>query len=161
MPEGVGGSQSRGSQPADRAGDQAAEQGEPDRQRDQPRSTGASSATFAVPDVIAPWPKPPLRPPTAPRPPAPPGGNRPRGWPDRADDRGAADPDRAPKMPPSAPCASDSPVTWRTTCRPGQPSAFSVPSSRMRFVTDESVNSEAIRNAATSADDRQRDAELA
>ena len=39
--------------------------------------------------------------------------------------------------------------TWRTTWRCGQPIAFSVPSSRMRLVTEESVEQAAIRNAAT------------
>ena len=59
-------------------------------------------------------------------------------------------PSAIPTIPPSNPCASDSPVTCRTTSACPQPSAFSVPSSRTRFVTDESVSSEAIRNAATS-----------
>ena len=57
----------------------------------------------------------------------------------------------APRTPPSRPWSTDSPVTWRTTVRPGQPSAFSVPSSRIRLVTLESVRSVAIRKAATSA----------
>ena len=59
--------------------------------------------------------------------------------------------DRRRRTPPSAPCTSDSPLTWRTTLRCGQPIAFSVPSSRMRLVTDDSVSSIAIRNDAASA----------
>ena len=59
-----------------------------------------------------------------------------------------ARPTSAPSAPPSAPCASDSPATWRTTSRCGQPSAFSVPSSRTRLFTDERVSRLAIRNAA-------------
>ena len=56
----------------------------------------------------------------------------------------------APSTPPRAPWASASPVTWRTTSRCGQPIALSVPSSRVRLVTDESVRRPAIRNAASS-----------
>ena len=49
------------------------------------------------------------------------------------------------------PWASDSPITWRTTSHCVQPSALSVPSSRTRLPTDESVRSTASRNAATAA----------
>ena len=49
------------------------------------------------------------------------------------------------------PCASDSPAICRTTSPCVQPSAFSVPSSRMRLPTDESASSAASRNAATAA----------
>ena len=51
----------------------------------------------------------------------------------------------------ATPVASDSPATWRTTIRCVQPSAFSVPSSRTRLPTDESVSSAASRNAAAAA----------
>ena len=61
-----------------------------------------------------------------------------------------ATPISAPSTPPSAPWASASPVTWRTTSRCGQPMALSVPSSRVRLVTDDRVRRPAIRNAATS-----------
>ena len=49
------------------------------------------------------------------------------------------------------PWASDSPATCRTTSHCVQPSAFSVPSSRTRFPTDESVSSTASRKAAAAA----------
>ena len=68
-----------------------------------------------------------------------------------AHERGSATPISAPRTPPRAPWASDSPVTWRTTRRCGQPIALSVPSSRVRLVTDDSVSRLAIRNAASSA----------
>ena len=63
----------------------------------------------------------------------------------------APTPMAAPRTPPSAPWASDSPATWRTTLRCGQPIAFSVPSSRVRLVTEDSVSRLAIRKAASSA----------
>ena len=49
------------------------------------------------------------------------------------------------------PWASDSPTTCRTTSHCVQPSALSVPSSRTRLPTEESVRSTASRNAATAA----------
>src|SRR5690349_18072548 len=60
----------------------------------------------------------------------------------------ATTPSRIPTAPPSAPCATDSLTTWRTTRRCVHPIAFNVPSSRTRLPTDESVSSAAIRNAA-------------
>ena len=71
---------------------------------------------------------------------------------DRRDERRCARP-RSRRRPRrrSAPWASDSPVTWRTTLRCGQPIALRVPSSRVRFVTEDSVSRLAIRNAASSA----------
>src|SRR5918999_1558940 len=65
--------------------------------------------------------------------------------------RPPAIPIAAPRSPPSAPCTSDSAVTWRTTRRWRQPSAFSVPSSRIRFWTLDSVSRVAIRKAAARA----------
>ena len=60
-------------------------------------------------------------------------------------------PRTTPRRPPRTPWASDSPTTWRTTSHCVQPSAFSVPSSRTRLPTDESVRSTASRKAATAA----------
>ena len=60
-------------------------------------------------------------------------------------------PSAAPRSPPSTPWTSDSPVIWRTTRRCGHPSAFSVPSSRVRLATEDSVSRLAIRNAAARA----------
>src|SRR5690349_12030916 len=47
----------------------------------------------------------------------------------------AVTPRTMPSRPPPMPVASDSPATWRTTMPCVQPSAFSVPSSRMRLPT--------------------------
>ena len=57
----------------------------------------------------------------------------------------------APQAPPSRPWATDSPLTWRTTRQRRQPSAFSVPSSRVRLLTEARVSRLAIRNAAARA----------
>src|SRR5581483_2362052 len=59
-------------------------------------------------------------------------------------------PTATPNAPPTRPWRSASPVTCRTTIRCGQPSAFSVPSSRTRFATDASVRRTAIATAARS-----------
>src|SRR6266550_4258760 len=63
----------------------------------------------------------------------------------------ARTPSTIPSTPPAAPWASDSPAICRTTMRCVQPSAFSVPSSRTRFPTDERASSAASRNAAAAA----------
>ena len=47
----------------------------------------------------------------------------------------------APVTPPIRPWMTDSPETCRTTVHRDQPSAFSVPSSRTRLATDDSVSS--------------------
>ena len=69
-------------------------------------------------------------------------------------------PRSTPRAPPSRPCSSDSPVTCRTTRLCDQPTAFSVPSSRMRFATEESVSRRGDQDGCQEADQLERGSEL-
>src|SRR5690606_31683296 len=60
----------------------------------------------------------------------------------------ASTPSTSPATPPISPCTTDSPATWPTTRRPLQPIALSVPSSRVRRFTPDTVNRIARPNAA-------------
>ena len=57
-------------------------------------------------------------------------------------------PSPTPIAPPTMPIAIDSPITWKTTRRLFQPSALSVPNSRIRRDTADMVSRLASRNAA-------------
>ena len=117
--EGVGGPQPRGAQAAGRAGDQAAEQGEArSRATIRPSVDGRVERDVvgagAVDGALAEGP--PTEPPGRGPAPPPAGDGRLRASAPSARRRAAPPiPISAPSTPPSAPCSSDSPVTWRTT----------------------------------------------
>ena len=79
--------------------------------------------------------------------------------PEGADDSVPRIPSATPRRPPPMPWASDSPATWRTTSHCVQPSAFSVPSSRTRLPTDESVEQHGEQERSRGREDLERDPE--
>src|SRR3984885_236063 len=108
-----------------------------------------------VPPVPPAPPKPPPPPPVNAR--APPGVAEPVVLPPREAVSGCAkwptaaaprQPSPTPMAPPTMPIATDWALTWKTTRRLSQPSALSVPNSRMRRDTADMVSRLASRNAA-------------